>query len=108
MEIHLKYTNLEPSSELKTFIRDKLGFLEKLPLPVGKDIHAWIEIGRTTRHHRRGMVWYAECELRIPGQKSVRATSTNFDLGAAIDEVKDEIELLFQKTKEKRLSQRKK
>ncbi len=101
MEIHLKYTNLEPSPETKTFIRDKLGFLEKLSLPAGKDVDAWIEIGRTTRHHQRGLVWYAECQLRLPGKKTIRATSTNYDLGAAIDEVKDEIGLIIKKTRDK-------
>jgi len=101
MEIHLKYTNLEPSPELKIFIRDKLGFLAKLSLPTGKEVHAWIDIGRTTRHHQRGLVWYAECQLRLPGKKTIRATSTNYDLGAAMDEVKDEIELIIRKTRDK-------
>jgi ribosomal subunit interface protein len=101
MELHLKYTNLEPSPELKIFIGDKLGFLAKLPLPAGKEVHAWIDIGRTTRHHQRGLVWYAECQIKMPGKKTIRATSTNYDLGAAMDEAKDEIELILKKTRDK-------
>jgi len=106
MEIHVKYTNIEANAELKDFLQKKLGFLVKLALPV--TTHAWIEVSKITRHHQQGKVWYAECELRTPGQKLIRATSTNFDLDAAVDEVKDEIELLFQKTKEKNLSRRRK
>jgi len=104
MELHLKYTNLEPSPETKTFIRDKLGFLAKLPLPAGKEVHAWIEIAKTTRHHQRGLVWYAECQLKMPGKQSIRATSTNYDLGAALDEVKEDLSRLLKKEREKWLA----
>lgn len=111
MEIHLKYTNLEPGKDLKSYIQKKLGFLTKLILPVrrtrselGESVHAWIEVGRVTRHHQAGKVWYAECQLRWPGQ-SLRATSTNYDLGAALDEVKDRIEFLLQKDRKRQTGQ---
>ncbi len=99
MEIHIKYTNFEVTAEIKEFLQKKLGFLVKLGLPAVA--HAWVEVGRVTRHHQQGLVWYAECDIKMPGKKSFRATSTNYDLGAALDEVKDELEMVFQKTKEK-------
>ena len=109
MEIHIKYTNIQPNQDLKSYIGQRLGFLDKLAVPahfgkkeLGETVHAWVEIGKVTRHHRQGLVWYAECNIRWPG-KNLRATSTNYDLGAAIDEVKDDIELILRKTKEKKM-----
>lgn len=99
MEIHIKYTNIEANAELKEFLQKKLSFLVKLGLSA--TTHAWIEVAKVTRHHQQGKVWYAECDIKMPGKKSFRATSTNYDLGAALDEVKDELEMVFQKTKEK-------
>ncbi|MBU4351219.1 hypothetical protein KKH63_02715, partial [Patescibacteria group bacterium] len=46
-------------------------------------------------------VWYAECELKIPGKNSVRSTSTNYDLGIALEEVKDDISRLLRNEKDK-------
>ena len=108
MEIHIKYTNLAPTTELKSFLIKKLGFLNKLAVPIGPNepgfgqaVHAWVEVGRTTRHHKEGLVWYAECDIKMPGKRHLRATSTNYDLEAAIDEVKDDIELVVRKAKDK-------
>ncbi len=113
MEIHLKYTGIEPETELKEYIHKRLKFLDKLASQIdswqagpNEAVHAWVEIGRVTRHHKKGLVWYAECELKMPGKKSFRAASTNYDLGVALDEVKDKTELILQKTKEKYRSQR--
>lgn len=100
MEFHLKYTNIEPAEDIKDYIQKRILSLEKL-LPGVAEIDAWVEVGRTTRHHQEGKIWYAECQLQLPGKKSFRATATREDLLTAIDEVKDELERILRNSKEK-------
>ena len=100
MELHLKYTNIEPVEDIKVYIQKRILPLEKLLLGVA-EIHAWVEIGKITRHHKEGKIWYAECQLQLPGKKSFRATATREDLFIAIDEVKNELERILRNSKEK-------
>src|SRR3989338_6219983 len=108
MEIHIKYTSFEPDQETKIYIQKRLNFLDKLAISVkpgttklGEAIHAWVEVGKTTRHHQEGKIWYAECELKMPGRNSVRSTSTNYYLGIALEEVKDDLTRLLREEKDR-------
>ena len=104
MEIHNKYTSFEPDQETKIYIQKRLNFLDKLVVsvkPENAEIHAWVEVGRITRHHQQGKVWYAECELKVPGRNSIRLTSTNYDLGIALEEVKDDLTRLLREEKDR-------
>ena len=104
MEIHIKYTSFEPDQETKTYIQKRLNFLDKLVISAtksGEVIHAWVEVGRVTRHHQQGKVWYAECELKMPGRNSIRSTSTNYDLDIALEEVKDDLTRLLREEKDR-------
>jgi len=108
MEIHIKYTSFQPDEQAKVYIQERLDFLDKLIIPVkpqatklGEAVHAWIEVGKVTRRHQQGKIWYAECELKIPGKNSVRSTSTNYDLGIALEEVKDDINRLLRNEKDR-------
>lgn len=103
MELHLKYTNIEPAEDIKAYIQKRILPLEKLSLGVA-EIHAWVEVGKTTRHHQEGKIWYAECQLQLPGKKSFRATATREGLFAAIDEVREELERILRNSKEKHRS----
>ena len=111
MEIHIKYTGIEPGTELKEYIQKRLKFLDKIVPQTElwqkgprEAVHTWVEIGKVTRHHQRGLIWYAECQLKMPGKQSIRATSTNYDLGAALDEVKEDLSRLLKKEREKWLA----
>lgn len=63
-------------------------------------VEAWVEIGKTTLHHKRGPYFYAECQMRLPG-RSLRATAQSPDLRLAICEVKDELQRQLKQYKEK-------
>jgi len=108
MDFHIKFTNLEPDERVKSLIRQKIGSLNKfldgieVKRPgLGPVVHAWVEVGKASEHHKEGRVWYAECQLKMPG-KNLRSTSTNYDLTAAIEEVKDDLGLILKKAKDKR------
>jgi len=58
-----------------------------------------VEVGRLTRHHRRGRVYRAEVNLAAP-RLNLRAVEEGEDLRAAIDAVRDKLQREIKKFKE--------
>jgi len=115
MKIVLKTTNIK-LEEAKNFLEEKINSLEKFAKDFfgekywngffgkGKPrIEAWVEIAKLPKH-KKGKVFYAECQMRFPG-KSIRAESEKETLEAAIEEVKDEIKRQIVQYKEKLFTQ---
>lgn len=112
MKINIKCTQLELTKPLKEFIEKKINALEKFLKVFSEEketkkgkasIEAWVEVAKTTQHHQKGMVYYAECQLRLP-RKSFRAVATRENLKMAIKEVKEELEREIKREKEKRMA----
>ena len=61
-------------------------------------VEAFVEISRTTNHHRHGNVFKAEVNIKIGGHM-VRAEKEDFDVRAAIDLVREELKAELQKEK---------
>lgn len=94
MKINLKWTNLEPIESIDVFVDEKIGGLAKFIPTYDADgvAEAWVEVARTTKHHKTGeMVYLAEADLRLPG-KVLRVEETHKDLRQAIVLVKKELE----------------
>ncbi len=118
MKINIKTKNISLTPAIKVFIEKKIGSVEKFikilyngnyQTPSGKLKalpEAWVEIGKETRHHRKGPFFRAECQIRFGG-KSVRAEAVSQKLRIAITEVKDELQRELKKQKEKVISKRK-
>ncbi len=113
MKIVIKTTNLELSQELRDYIQEKIGSLEKFAKVFqGKNYYngfftkgkpraeVWVEVGRTTRHHQKGQIFRVEAQMRLSG-KSLRAESEKNNLKLAITEVKDELQRELKKYKGK-------
>lgn len=66
----------------------------------GPKVEAWVEVGKESRHHKKGDIFRAECQMRFPG-KSLRSTAQREDLKLAITEVKDELQRQLKQSKEK-------
>lgn len=114
MRIEIKGTNVKLNKELKDFVERKINGLAKFLNILEKDSgqkkplsEAKVEIGKTTRHHRRGPFYRAECQIDVPGGKKLRAESRSEDLRTAITEVKDELQEQLKKYKGKIISQHK-
>jgi ribosomal subunit interface protein len=103
MKINIKATNLTLDQPLEVYIEEKIGgltkFIEKFDATGVAE--AWVEIGKTTRHHNTGPVWRAECDIRLPNFIA-RAEACHKDLRQAIDLVKDEMEKQIKSYKEGR------
>src|SRR3989344_4367334 len=96
--IHTK--NLELTPSIETFVNQKMDTIAKL-FKTGEQLtEARIEIGKPSRHHQKGPIYYAEINLKIGG-KLLRATEKHVDLRTAVDFARDEIERQIKKFKSK-------
>jgi len=104
MKHNIKTTNVSLTPALSEYLEKKLSHLDKFINP--KDMEAtmcYVEIGKTTNHHKTGDVFLAEYNLSING-KVLRAEKEEFDLYSAIDLVNDEIENEIRSYKTKKIS----
>ena len=120
MKIVIKATNIKLDQALKEFIEEKISSLEKFSkifynenedfdhfFGKGKPkVEAWVEIGKTTFHHQKGPIFWAECQIRFP-KTSLRATSKREELKLAIVEIKDKLQRELKQCKEKLTAKRK-
>lgn len=111
MQINIKATNMELTNAVRKYVTDKVGELEKYIQAVDNTAETGqrsavvvdVEIGRTSKHHRKGDVYRAEINVSLPGEKHVlRAESEQWDLHVAIDEAKDEMQSRMKKYRSKR------
>ena|SRR3989338_7495034 len=102
MRIITKYTNLDSTPAIETYINEKVGALAKFlrPFEVNNEINARIEVGRTTNHHNKGLVYRAEINLDLPGEV-LRAEHEDWDVRIAIDQAKDKLQREVVKYKER-------
>ncbi|MCK4635149.1 MAG: ribosome-associated translation inhibitor RaiA [Candidatus Aenigmarchaeota archaeon] len=106
MKITIKATNIKLSPPIESFVEEKMSSLEKYLRNIKLEpLEAFIEIEKTTVHHRKGDVFRAEAQFHLPGQ-SIRAESIRDDLHLAIDEVRDELQRKFKQYTQKQISKR--
>ncbi len=79
----------------------KIGSLDKFigSMHGAEALEAYVEIARTSKHHQKGDVFRAECNLELPG-KLLRAEYEDWDARRAVDEVRKIMEMEIRKYKE--------
>ncbi|MBI3671784.1 ribosome-associated translation inhibitor RaiA [Candidatus Azambacteria bacterium] len=108
MRIDIKATNLELTPSISAYINEKVGSLEKF-INVSEDfksgesapVEAFVEIARTTKHHKHGDVYRAEINLKIKGEL-LRAEHSDWDMRVALDAAKDLMERQLTEGKSKK------
>ena len=105
MKITIKSTNLTLSDSIYSYINAKINSLDKFAQNV-EPVECWFEVGKTTEHHRKGDIFRAEGQIRLPGASGVRAEATEWDLHQAIDRVKDELQRQLKRYKRKMVAKR--
>jgi len=108
MRIVIKTTKVKLTENLRELVREKISGLEKfLEETLKKEdvfdgrkprAEAFVEIGKPSRHHLKGNVFYAECQIPLSG-KRVRAAAEKESLELALSEVRDELEHQLEKYK---------
>ena len=101
MKIIIKTTQIELTPALKEYTEKKIGSLGKFlkKFDIKKEVEIFVEIGKTTKHHKSGEIFYAEATMELP-KKVLRVENSSVDLRAAIDTIKDVLKQSIQKYKE--------
>jgi len=89
MNINIKATNMELTSAISDYANKRLSSIEKF-VKTGEEMIAYVEVGKTTNHHKQGDVFRAEFNIEISGSKFY-TVSEKEDLYSAIDDAKYEI-----------------
>ena len=108
MHIKIKATNIELTNAIESYVEEKLQSVEKFMVSHEEEEPvAYVEVGKTTKHHNSGDVFRTEINISVRG-KQFRAVSEKSDLYVAIDDMKDELirELNSYKDKERTLMRR--
>lgn len=103
MKIHIKSTNLDLTPSIREYIEEKIGTLAKFVgryEKEGSELLARVEIARTTNHHHKGDVFYAEVNIDN-GTNLARAEVEDAEIHAAIDKAQDILKRQLVKLKER-------
>ncbi len=99
MNINIKATNTELTNAMRDYITSKLDRIEKFTKEV--PISGYVEIGKTTNHHKQGDVFKAEFDLLLNGEHYFAQAETE-DVYSAIDSAKEELIRKITHTKDKK------
>jgi putative sigma-54 modulation protein len=100
MKIKIKATRLEMTDAIKQYIENKMDAVEKYLGTKVKVINCDFEVAKTVGGQHKGDIFRAEVNLEVPNE-ILRVEKTESDLYKAIDKVKDHLELVVKKYKEK-------
>lgn len=103
MKFNLKATNVTLNDDIRSYLEKRLQSLAKLIDIDDPAVIIDVELGRTTRHHQSGDIFFAEINIH-KGKDTFRAVSDRSDLHSAIDDMHDEIARELASRKGKKLS----
>lgn len=102
MKIEIKYTQFHVTDDIDEYARKRIDSLAHFLKSFEKnsEITVFVEIARTTKHHKHGDVFYAEATFDMGG-KTIRAVSTDPDIRLALDNVKEKLKKEIRRHKDK-------
>lgn len=102
MRIQIKAKGFEMTPSLQQLIEEKMMSLEKYMTrwDEGDGVIMRVEVAKTTNHHQKGPIFYAEANLDLP-KHVLRVEETNEDMHKAIEAMKDSMKTEVLKVKEK-------
>ncbi len=101
---NIQSTNVELTDAIRAYVTEKVEGLARFTKKFDP-CDAAIEIGKTSTHHNKGDIYFAEITVSIPGD-TVRTHVEKDDLYAAIDEAKDDVRRQCVERKEKMVDAR--
>ncbi len=99
MKINIKASKLELTDAIRDYFQMKMDMLEKYLGNVDV-INCDVEIEKAVGSQNKGKIFRAEVNLQVP-REILRVDKTEKDLYKAIDKVKDHLEVMIKKYKEK-------
>ncbi len=93
MEIRIKATDYEITSEVSAYLDERIAALEKFLSGDSEITRCEVEIGRDAGGSRHGAnMWFAEIRVLQPGMRQVYARNNAESINEAINDVKEEVE----------------
>lgn len=89
MNANIKATNIELTDAISDHVNKRLLEIEKFVNQEDKEV-VYVEVGKTTNHHKQGDVYKAEFNIKI-NDENYFTVSEKDDLYQAIDEAKEQI-----------------
>jgi putative sigma-54 modulation protein len=104
MNINIKSTQIDLTDAIRDHVNKKIESLERF---IAEDSVVYVEVAKTTMHHKNGEHFKAEIDIRSDGQKFF-AMAEKEDLHGAIDQAKEDIQrvITYQKDKKEGLYRR--
>lgn len=93
MDINILAKKIELTDKLKDYILKKVTNLGKILKKIedkGGEVKVNFEVSQNTKHHKAGMIFHADCTIRIDGKKFY-SSSENENIFEAVDAVKDSL-----------------
>lgn len=104
MKYNIKTTEFVLTDAISDYINKKIERLDRFVSPEDKDVlMCYIEIGKTTNHHKNGDLFKAEFTIHIGGNV-LRVENTEEDLYSSIDEVIEGMSEKLNSFKKKKVS----
>src|SRR3989344_2339722 len=104
MQINLVSKNIPLTESIKDYVSKRVTNLDKLLSRIeeknGK-VMANFEVGKSTNHHKSGVVFHADCLIKIDG-KEFYGSADKEDLYEAVDAVKDSLYNEINKNKDRK------
>lgn len=98
MDIRIKATDYQITTETESYLAQRLETLEKFIGEKSELTRCEVEIGRDAGRPRHGAnIWFAEIRVISPGTASVYARNNSESVNGAIDDVKEEVERQLRK-----------
>ena len=104
MKHNIKTKEIFLTPAISDYLEKRIAHLDKFVSPENKEtIMCYVEIGKTTNHHKNGDLFKAELTIHI-GSKSFQVISEKEDLYTAIDMATEEMSEELKSFKEKKIS----
>jgi putative sigma-54 modulation protein len=104
MQINIKSTRLEMTEAIHDYCQKKMDLAAKYLGDI-QVINCDVELEKSVGSQHKGEIFRAEVNLEVPRQL-LRVEKTEKDLYKAIDKVKDDLEMMIKKYKEKLIDKR--
>lgn len=99
MNTRIKTTDYKMPAKVATYLDGRLAALEKLLGDDSETTRCEVELGRASGKKHSDHQWYAEIQIKRPGDKALVARNHESSINAAIDNARNEIRMQLLKVK---------
>lgn len=97
MHVIISGRGVDLTDAIETYVNKKISHLEKFSSTI---IRADVVLGKSTKHHNKGDIFFAECKLEVPGNDLFNRVDAS-SVYEAVDLLRDSLERELKKYKVK-------